>query len=72
MTQFRAFHAYRYTDKVHGGCWRNAAEHLSEWLKENPDVEVLHWQAVPTEDSGYFSIVIEYKKKETHFAEACY
>lgn len=62
--KFKTFRPYRYTDRVQGGCTRNAADHLNEWLEENPNVEVLSWQATPVGSTDELYITIQYKERE--------
>jgi hypothetical protein len=62
--KFKTFHSYRYTDKVRGGCTRNAADHLNEWLEENPKVEVISWQATPVGTTNELYITIQYREWE--------
>lgn len=49
-----------------------ASHYLNKWLAEHPEYEIISWQAVPSAPSGLMSIVVEYKNKETHFAEIDY
>ena len=62
--KFKTFRPYRYTDRVRGGCTRNAVDHLNEWLEENPNVEVLSWQATPVGSTDELYITIQYKERE--------
>ena len=35
---------------------------LNDWLKENPDIEIIHWQATPVGDHNELYITIQYKE----------
>lgn len=36
---------------------------INDWLKENPDIEILHWQTTPVGDHLELYITIQYKEK---------
>jgi hypothetical protein len=61
-TGFRHFVSdYRY---VHDQkIWISADIQANDWLKENPTLEVVNWQAVSTGKDNQLCIVIEYKEK---------
>lgn len=35
---------------------------INDWLKENPDIEIIHWQACPEGDHNELYIVVQYKE----------
>ena len=37
---------------------------INDWLKENPDIEIIHWQACPVGDHNELYITIQYKEKD--------
>lgn len=43
--------------------WISADIQVNDWLKENPTLEVVNWQAVGTGKDNQLCIVIEYKEK---------
>lgn len=61
-TGFKHFTSDRYS--VHDQqVWRSADVLANDWLKENPTLEVVNWQAVNTGKDNQLCIVIEYKEK---------
>ena len=43
--------------------WISANILINDWLKENPTLEVVNWQAVNTGKDNQLCIVIEYKER---------
>jgi len=43
--------------------WISADNLVNNWLKENPTLEVVSWQAVNTGKDNQLCIVIEYKER---------
>lgn len=40
----------------------NPEVQINDWLKENPDIEILHWQACPVGDHDELYITIQYRE----------
>ena len=35
---------------------------INDWLKENPDIEIIHWQTCPVGDHNELYITIQYRE----------
>lgn len=60
--KFKTFHPYCYAELDKR--YRDAAEYLNAWLKENPKVEVISWQATPVGSTNEIYITIQYRELE--------
>ena len=66
MTKFRTFRPYWERDKsglycqVHIG----ADIQINDWLKENPNMEIIDWKPCPVGDHNELYITIQYKEKD--------
>jgi hypothetical protein len=40
----------------------SAAENLNSWLEENPDIEIISWQATPVGTTNEIYITIQYRE----------
>lgn len=60
FVQFTSDYEYRSGSK----CWFSASIRFNNWLKENPNVEVLSWQACPIGKENQLTIVAEYRELE--------
>lgn len=47
---------------VYGAVVKDTATVLNEWLEENPDVEIISWQACPVGAENEHYITIQYKE----------
>ena len=60
--KFKTFNPYRtHCDPIRS---YTAAEALNKWLEENPNVEVLSWQACPVGTTNELYITIQYRERE--------
>ena len=41
---------------------RSSAIQINDWLKSNPNIEVISWQATPVGDHNELYITIQYKE----------
>ena len=65
MIKFKTFRPYwEYDGRGHGKVCIDVTLQLNEWLEENPNVEVLSWQATPAGDHNELYITIQYKELE--------
>lgn len=66
MIKFKTFQPYKEYD-YHGArgnvVW-SATSALNKWLEENPNVEVLSWQATPIGTTNELYITIQYRERE--------
>ena len=65
MIKFRTFKPeWEWED--HGPCSCNVCKYpdfqITNWLKENPNIEVISWQATPVGDQNELFITIQYKE----------
>ena len=62
MIKFKTFSPYwEKVDRNHS-VYHTAAQVLNEWLEENPNVEIISWQACPVGDHNELYITIQYKE----------
>ncbi len=61
--KFKTFHPERETC-AHGTFVISAAGMLNKWLAENPNVEIISWQATPVGTTGELYITIQYREWE--------
>ena len=62
-TKFITFRPdWEYDERNHGNVCRSATLQLNEWLAENPNTEILSWQATPVGDHHELYITIQYKE----------
>ena len=64
MTKFKTFCPCNKFDKIHGPYICTATIALNDWLKENPNVEIINWQATAVGNAGELYITIQYKTRE--------
>ena len=65
MTKFRTFRPeWAWDDRRHSNCCTPPAIQINDWLKENPNIEVVSWQATPIGDHNELYITIQYKEIE--------
>ncbi len=63
MIKFRTFHQYcEYRD--HQKVVMSPTNQINEWLEENPDVEIISWQATPVGNPSELYITIQYKEAD--------
>jgi hypothetical protein len=63
MTKFRTFKPEWEWDNKHScNCCTPPAIQINDWLKENPTIEVINWQATPVGDHNELYITIQYKE----------
>ena len=62
MIRFRTFKPYTEYDNHHRQVVYSATVQVNEWLKENPDVEIISWQATPIGNPSELCITIQYKE----------
>ena len=63
MTKFRTFRPeWEYSDCRRCQICRPPAVQINDWLKENPDIEIIHWQACSVGTSNELYITIQYKE----------
>ena len=64
MTKFRTFRPeWAWDDKHSCNCCTPPTPptlQINDWLKENPTIEVLNWQATPVGDHNELYITIQY------------
>lgn len=60
--KFKTFNPYQKQDYYHGKCVVEAASALNEWLEENPNVEIINWQATPVGTTNELYITIQYRE----------
>lgn len=63
MCKFKIFHPYCYTE-LGKKRYQDTADYLNEWLKENPKVEVVSWQATPIGTTNELYITVQYRELE--------
>lgn len=65
MTKFITFRP-EWEWEERGSCSCNVctppAIQINDWLKENPDIEIISWQATPIGDPNELYITIQYKE----------
>jgi len=59
--KFKTFHPYLVYKGTHNDRY-NAADHLNQWLEENPNVEIISWQTTPVGTINELYITIQYKE----------
>ena len=60
--KFRTFRPYwEYDGNGRGNVHISADIQINDWLKENPNIEVISWQATPVGDHNELYITIQYK-----------
>lgn len=67
MTKFRTFKPeWAWEERGPHSCnvCTPPAIQINEWLKENPTIEVISWQACPVGDHNELYITIQYKEIE--------
>lgn len=65
MTKFKTFRPYwEYDGSGHGKVHIGADVQINDWLKENPNIEVISWQATPVGDHNELYITIQYKENK--------
>jgi hypothetical protein len=64
MTKFKTFNPYTEQDYYHGKFTVSATTALNNWLKENPNVEIICWQVCPVGDHNELYITIQYREWE--------
>ena len=47
---------------IYGAVVKDATTVLNEWLQENPKIEIINWQTLPTRELDEFYITIQYKE----------
>jgi hypothetical protein len=62
--KFKTFNPYQEHDYYHGKYIVSATAALNKWLEENPDIEIISWQACPVGDHNELYITIQYKEQE--------
>jgi hypothetical protein len=62
MIKFRTFKPYTEYDNQHRQVIYSATVQVNEWLKENPDVEIISWQTTAVGTSNELYITIQYKE----------
>ena len=68
MTKFRTFRPYwEYDGKGHDKVYKvhiSADIQINDWLAENPNVEIISWQATAAGDYNELYITIQYKENK--------
>ena len=64
MIKFKTFSPYKVSFAAYerGDRSHDAATSLNNWLKENPNIEIISWQATPARDHNELYITIQYKE----------
>ena len=58
--KFKTFTPYRaHSDPIRS---YTATESLNKWLEENPNVEIINWQASPAGTTNELYITVQYKE----------
>ena len=68
MIRFRTFIPY-WKESSRGRCYIDPTLQLNDWLKENPNVEVIEWKAYGVGTSTDYNITIQYKKQKMNITE---
>ena len=64
-TKFITFEPeWDYSEYGRSSTYRTPAVQINDWLKENPGIEIIHWQACPVGDHNELYITIQYKEQE--------
>lgn len=60
------FRTFRPVWEYRGNCnvCINPEVQINDWLKENPDIEIIHWQACSVGDHDELYITIQYREPE--------
>lgn len=61
--KFKTFHPEASTC-AHGAFTVTAAGMLNKWLAENPNVEIISWQATPVGTANELYITVQYRELE--------
>ena len=67
MTKFRTFRPeWEWQERGSQSCnvCTPPAMQINDWLKSNPKIEVISWQACPVGDHNELYITIQYKEKD--------
>ena len=64
MIKFITFKPYTEYDGNGRRIVYSATVQINEWLKENPDVEIISWQAVSVGGASDICIVVQYKENQ--------
>lgn len=62
--KFKTFNPYTEHDYYHGNYIVSATAALNKWLEENPNVEIISWQAIPVGTINEIYITIQYRELE--------